>query len=171
MCCWCARECLLLRGRNWARDIGHPAVLPQMAQPRCSRHLRRLAACPTTATRLVTSLARPFRPKTPKQRHGSHRRGGATKAYQAGGVYAPRRGLAAVPRAIPDALLFGAARATFFKQSRQRPALARCLCFFPHLLRGFRGASREANKYASQPQTGAASVSVISVKVGEVKTY
>ena len=85
----------------------------------------------------LPNLARPFRPKTPKQRHGSHRRGGASKAYQAGGVYAPRRRLAAVPRSIPATLLFGAARATFFKQSRQQPALARCLCFFTHLLRGF----------------------------------
>ena len=85
----------------------------------------------------LPNLARPFRPKTPKQRHGSHRRGGATKAYQPGGLYAPRRRLAALPRSFPCAFLFGASRTTVVKQSRQQPALSRCLCLFTHLLRGF----------------------------------
>jgi len=81
-------------------------------------------------------FACPFRPKTPK-RHGSHRRRGATKAIQPGGLYAPRRRLATLPRVIPGAFQFGASRGSGVKHSHQHPAFARCLNFFTHLLRGF----------------------------------
>ena len=115
------RVCAAASGAEWTRDTGPFAVLPQTSRI----YIQTRPASPCNRA----SLARPFRPKNPKQRHGSHRRGGASQAYRPGGVYAPRRVLAALPRTVSVALLFGASRGTLVKPSRQQPALARCLCF------------------------------------------